>query len=379
MRMLLSLVTIAGAIPFGLLSEPGPAAAASCARGSDFNPCILAAVQLIHASRERLGYGGAYFTRDLDYGPFSKVIRASRLKPKTMCVAAVTEVAIEALNIYYSGTHDRKPFDDLAYSHWNDSTALDIRDYIWENRGSHSAGYAFAKFGVGQELDFKALRPGDFLSFDRGNGGGHSTIFIAYLDKNYTELSAFGPDVVGFKYYSAQGSGVSGFAYRWAFFMGADGGHVCDRPDLHPDKFRDCFGRGIVRSSVSGRGGRLTSPPFWTVAAHVHQLHDEYLALLSPTLGSQYANQLSVVSTSGSTAAQHELLDSPQWKQPLSQAPDLKPVLDQALSVRNGATGANLKRIAQSPAWTAFVLSAAELELKTPDDRIDPKFLPPLN
>jgi hypothetical protein len=128
-----------------------------------------------------------------------------------MCVAAVAEIAIEALNLYYERTNDSKPFEELAYKHWNGSSALDIRDYIWENRGSHSAGYAIKTFGIGEQLNFDKLRPGDFLSFDR-EGSGHSTVFLAYLDKNYKELKAYGPSVVGFKYYSSQSSGVAGFA-----------------------------------------------------------------------------------------------------------------------------------------------------------------------
>jgi hypothetical protein len=38
---------------------------------------------------------------------------------------------------------------------------------MWENSGSHSAGYAFDKFGIGEKRDFTNLKPGDFLSFDR--------------------------------------------------------------------------------------------------------------------------------------------------------------------------------------------------------------------
>jgi hypothetical protein len=131
----------------------------------------------------------AYFTRNLDYGPYKATIKASKLVPKTMCVAAVTEVLIEALNLYFQQTKDSKPFTDLPPVHWNGTSAQDIRDYIWENRGSHSAGYAFDKFGIGQKLNFTELRPGDFLSFDRLNGGGHSVIFLGYLDKNESKMA----------------------------------------------------------------------------------------------------------------------------------------------------------------------------------------------
>jgi hypothetical protein len=74
-------------------------AESQCGKTSDFNSCILEAVDLIHQTREHGGYADQYFTRDLDYGPYSKVIKASKA-PLTMCVAAVSETLVTALNIY---------------------------------------------------------------------------------------------------------------------------------------------------------------------------------------------------------------------------------------------------------------------------------------
>lgn len=263
-----------------------------CGKEDDFNVCVLAAVELVHQNREGKGYADAYFTQDLDYGPTPGVIKASAKQPKTMCVAAVSEVLITALNIYYNNTRDEKPFADLPASRWNGWSARDIRDYMWENRGSHSAGDAFETFGIGRKLDFSELRPGDFLSFDRGNNSGHSTIFISYLDNDYNELATFGPTVAGFKYYSSQLSGTAGFAYRWAFFTGSDGKGVCTKPDSHPDKFRDCFGGGVLKQHVRNRGGRVNMPQNWHVRENTERLVASLDAVLRPVVEQQFASQI---------------------------------------------------------------------------------------
>jgi hypothetical protein len=353
----------------------------NCGHGPNFSSCILAAVQMIHTSREHLGYGKAYFTRDLDYGPFSSVIKASPLKPKTMCVAAVTEVAIEALNIYYRNTHDRTPFDSLAYSHWNHSTALDIRDYVWENRGSHSAGYAFEKFGIGRQLDFTDLKPGDFLSFDRGNGGGHSVIFISFLDKNYNELSAYSANVVGFKYYSSQSTYVPGFAYRWAFFQGADGGNVCRIANTHPEKARDCFGGGVVRSSVRGRGGRLHMPSQWQAGPAANAVRQSLVASVRPTIEQKFSAMLD---TSAGILRQNpnsNVLLSQSWSTVLNKSPQVLQMFSDQKSRKALATQpAKRDELRRSESWSALISGAVDESLAQPNPNpVQAKFLPPLN
>ncbi|KAA0078527.1 hypothetical protein [Tardiphaga sp. P9-11] len=348
-----------------------------CGKTDDFNVCILAAVDLIHGSREGQGYSDAYFTKDLDYGPAANAIEASNKKPNTMCVAAVSETLITALNIYYNNTKDTKPFDDLPAARWNGWSARDIRDYMWENRGSHSAGYAFDKFGIGQKLDFPDLRPGDFLSFDRGNNSGHSVIFISYLDKEYNELKNFSSEVAGFKYYSSQGSGVAGFAYRWAFFTGSDGKGVCSSPDTHPSKFRDCFGGGVQKHYVANRGGRVNMPQKWHVKESSEQLVATLEAVLTPVIEQQFATQLGNVADLVSKNFSFGLtkkFDIGKGSGPIASLPG---ILKDKKDFQDLATSSSKQReLVQSPAIKGDILKAvqAEIDRQVPG-RLDPKFL----
>jgi hypothetical protein len=64
-----------------------------------FNAYILKAVAMIASERAGQGYDlHSYFTRHLSYGPDNAEAIRSNHPPLTMCVAAVTEVMIEALN-----------------------------------------------------------------------------------------------------------------------------------------------------------------------------------------------------------------------------------------------------------------------------------------
>ena len=226
-----------------------------------FNDYILKAVTMIASSRAGLGYDlHSYFTRDLDYGPNNpKAIKANH-PPLTMCVAAVTEVMIEALNIYHGETNDKTPFQKLAVTSWKRGSMNDIRAHIFQYDGAHCNGTAHAlqRFGIGAQLPFENLMPGDFLTMNRTNGSGHTAVFLGYIDGNYGDLPAYSNAVKGFKYFSAQGKRVGGgFGYRWAFFS-----PTC--PAETAGKRRDC---GIVRSASQKmlNTGCMLHPASWNV------------------------------------------------------------------------------------------------------------------
>lgn len=268
-------------IAFSLTGWLGARAESQCGRSTDFNVCILEAVDLIHTTRERGGYSDNYFTKHLDYGPNAGAVKASH-PTDTMCVAAVSEVLIEALNIYFRNTADESPFRDLPAKSWNGWSATDIRTSMWEDGGSNSAGYAFNKFGIGERLQFKDLKPGDFVSFDRTTGTGHSTIFLGFVGKDFKDLPSYSDQVVGFRYYSSQSSGVSGFAYRYGFFGGTEGQGVCtNAPEKHNGIFVDCFHRGISWADTKNRGGRVWHPSKWHVAESVMEFRRELEATLT--------------------------------------------------------------------------------------------------
>lgn len=277
-----------------VLSSGGALAESQCGRSDDFNVCVVEAVDLIHETREKGGYSDNYFTRDLDYGPAAKAIKASK-PSETMCVAASAEILITALNIYYNNTNDEKPFKDLPASSWNGWSPTDIRVYIWEDQGSTSAGYAFARFGIGEKRDFPELKPGDFLSFDRLSGSGHSTVFMGYIDKDFNSLPAFSEKVAGFRYFSSQGTGAPGFAYRFAFFGGEQGKGVCKTaPESHKGVFVDCFGGGVSWNYVVGRGGRLWHPSKWQARQNIASIRDEFATVMTSVIGltTQHTNQV---------------------------------------------------------------------------------------
>jgi hypothetical protein len=240
----------------------------------------------------------------LNWGPQAGVIVA-KAPPATMCVAAVAETAIEALNFYFQATGSAEPFSQIGSDSWNSSRRTDIRTYIWENEGpddKRGAGYAFELFGMGGRLNFEDAKPGDFISLDRskfrpevtwtaeerpeflkkvsnhqgqwwyqdGQRGvwqtsGHSTIFLGYLDKSLAPTLKYkNGQIVGFLYFSSQGKEApdGGFSYRTAIFQGAkdaDGKVICDTATLLPRK--DCSLGGIDRSSL--RVGRLYAPGQW--------------------------------------------------------------------------------------------------------------------
>jgi hypothetical protein len=221
-----------------------------------FGDFIRQAVEKISADRPKKGYNiNRAFTQNLKYGK-DCCIKATN-PPDTMCVAAVSEVIVEALNIYHGqNAADGAPFKSLPMKSWTGGTRKDIRAHIFmfDGMGSKGTASALRRFGIGEELKFEQLKPYDFINFDRTGGSGHAAIFLGYIDKQGEIVDAFDQDkVAGFKYFSAQGAGKpdAGFWYRWGFFDGA-----C--PSLSGDRTHDCT---IVRRSVVA--GRLWHPKSW--------------------------------------------------------------------------------------------------------------------
>ena len=219
-------------------TEPGWSREAT--NDGTFNAEILASVTRIASDWRSQGYDiNSYFTHHLKYGP-DCCIKANH-PPKTMCVAAVTEIIVDALNFYYAATGDRTPFDKLPMQSWKGGSKRDIRPHIfmYDDLNSNGTAHALERFGIGRQVPFSSLKPGGFINFNRTHSG-HACVFLAYLDNTGNELAVFGPDVAGYKYFSAQGrnSPDAGFAYRWAFFEG----HC---PTLSGGRPRDC---GVIRS-----------------------------------------------------------------------------------------------------------------------------------
>jgi hypothetical protein len=239
-----------------------------------FNKYILLSVEKM--ARERAGGGydlNSYFTQSpgLVYG-HDKYVKANH-PPLTMCVAAVSEVIIEGLNIYAEQTNDYTPFQRLPMQSWNGGSVTDIRSWIFcfDTVKSNGTADALAKFGIGQKLPFEQLLPGDFINLNRTSGSGHATVFLGFINQDYEDEEEYSSRVAGFKYFSAQGKGKpdAGFAYRWAFFSP-------NCPPARPDKPHDC---NIIFSHDQAmlNSGRMFSPSSWTIEAAVEKIQDQYL------------------------------------------------------------------------------------------------------
>jgi len=221
----------------------------------EFNAAILDAAKAIAAEWPEKGYDiNSYFTHNLKYGP-DCCLRANH-PPKTMCVAAVTEIIVAALTRWFEKTGDKTPFQKLPMKSWQGGTKKDIRGHIfmYDGFGSNGTAHALERFGIGHQLPFAELQPGDFINFNRAKTG-HACVFLAYIDAAGNDLAAYGSSVAGFRYFSSQGSNPGGFGYRWAFF-----GNHC--PVLPPNKKRDC---GVIRSNDPKLlcCGYMISPDHW--------------------------------------------------------------------------------------------------------------------
>ncbi|MGQ0673081.1 MAG: hypothetical protein ACT4N2_09420 [Hyphomicrobium sp.] len=275
-----------------------------------FNAYISRSIDEVMSGRKGLGYkltGAAYTQSKLDWGPAKKSIPAID-PPRTMCVAAVNETLIEAMNLYHKENEAERgqPFAHLAAIHWDpkDSPLASFAHYSFmhefctceakafaveqglkpwecnkdflevlgkETQGSKfyylksryyaalSTGTAPALqlFGMGERISsFSSLTRGDVVNFDRTSGGGHAVIFEKFISRTKGVVDAYpsATDVVGFQYFSAQTTGTKGIGVKYAYF--ADSGS-CPSP-IKPSS--DC---GIKKESMVM--GRMWHPSRWKI------------------------------------------------------------------------------------------------------------------
>ena len=256
---------------------PAAPAAAPAAAPIDFHPFVLRAVEKLAQERS----GGLYdirkaFTRDLDYGsgccvPASKPkVREPGPNP-TMCVAAVSEVMIEALNLYAHDTGDRAFMQQLPMSSWTRGNVTSIRAHLfmYQGTGSRGTAYTLQKFGMGRIVPFPQLQPGDFVNLNRAHSG-HAVVFLGFLDGNDGTTSPAWSDATrGFRYFSAQGQNRpdGGFGYRNAWFDGAcptqrgknDDCGIVGKPRRKADG-------SVLQNQILLNTGEMFAPPQWHVA-----------------------------------------------------------------------------------------------------------------
>ncbi|MDB5873781.1 MAG: hypothetical protein JWQ07_3223 [Ramlibacter sp.] len=188
-----------------------------------------------------------------------------------MCVSGVFEIIVTAINLYAKQTGDQSPYAFLPFASWNRLRPFDLRGQVWlvEKSNSFGTAHALQNFGLGSVVDFAALEPGSFINLNRTNRSGHATVFLAYINKAGDELARHSDQVVGFKYFSSQGTPeTGGFGHRYAFFSDVS----C--PAINPDRKRDC---GVIRSKEAMllNAGVMWHPRDWDKRKALEQLSRE--------------------------------------------------------------------------------------------------------
>ena len=184
-----------------------------------FNDYMLKAVNYLEQNWARRGYGSSAYTHNLPYG--SDIVDKGPLAPKTMCVAAVAETILVAMDLYAKDTGDNSVWDFLPVKSWESQTSTNIKGHLWVNPDINAGGSgdALSVFGMGMTVPFDELVPGSLINLNRTNGGGHAVVFLSFLDKDCKEYETHNSNIVGFKYYSSQGNATNGgFDYRYAVF-----------------------------------------------------------------------------------------------------------------------------------------------------------------
>lgn len=256
------------------------------AQDGDFNRYVLAAIDDIYPKYAHGGYDMAkVYTHDIDYGDPGAIPKSSPLPPAapSMCVATMAEVIATAIHLYYldhknaraTSTTAPRATDDVIgrvpADQFRRSSRMTLRGNIFMLEGTGSRGTAFtlSRFGLGEELPFDRLKPGDFVNFNRSTHTGHAVVFLGYLDRAGNPLTTYSDQVAGFKYFSDQGKGRpdAGLGYRWAFF-----GDRC--PDLPAGQIRDCK---VIRSANPAllNSGRMFAPSQWTFETALPKLRIE--------------------------------------------------------------------------------------------------------
>lgn len=255
--------------------------------GQNFNEYVLKSVKHLYAHHAGGGYDiSKAFTHDIDYGG-KGVIKATS-PSRTMCVAAASEVIVYATKLYANDKQDPSVFDKIPVTAWTKGTPLSLKAniFMFNGTGSRGTGHTLAEFGLGEEKRFRDLEPGDFINLNRKNKSGHAVVFLGFLRPDISISRSYSDDVVGFRYFSAQGKGKpdAGFAYRNAFF-----GSFCPAaaPNNCSDEFcpvnrsvpSDC---GIIRSDnrVLLNGGQMWAPERWSYQQAVERRRQQTRSIL---------------------------------------------------------------------------------------------------
>lgn len=218
---------------------------------------------------------------------------------KTHCVAAMAEVLVEALNaIALESEETNSRVRELDAAAWNGWDFRHFRSHIWQAayqdaekrpipglKRSRGSADAFARFGVGGYRDFKDLKAGDFVTFNRRGAPGHAVVFLRYLGPDGKETDKFTPDIKGFTYFSAQGRNKHrpGLGYMFGWFVDQCPPNRGLTDDCHILKAFTVAPSGAYKQNyLLLNTGYLAHPRDWQIKAPVPHYPNDPISEASP-------------------------------------------------------------------------------------------------
>lgn len=226
------------------------------AHGEDqyFNYYMMEAIHMIDHRFRLLGYASDWLTHNMYYGDVNNTDPDKEIyhgeitmltDRHTMCVAAVWEIMLTAMELYVEDTGDYTIYEYMPLKSWKTQNQANLKGHLWVNHSySHGSADAVTNFGMGEHALFPELTPGSVLGITRSTGTGHAVVFVSFLDKWGIEHNTYPNDeeIIGFKYYSSQGGfaeGNGGMDYRYAIFTDYhtstfcnNNPRVCDDSDI---------------------------------------------------------------------------------------------------------------------------------------------------
>ncbi|UNC90649.1 hypothetical protein [Candidatus Contubernalis alkaliaceticus] len=169
-----------------------------------------------------IGPGNYPYLLNNDYANYNGVTTTLTYQGKTLlkahpsgnrsshCVGITFEVLFRALQ-----ERNRQlgiPVEDFNGMNWDNLHDFVLNWYAASgSKRTNNIVLAVEKYGIGKRItNLEDVQPGDFIDFDRENGGGHAVVFINWIKESDGRI-------IGLRYWSSQGS-TGGINYNEEFF-----------------------------------------------------------------------------------------------------------------------------------------------------------------
>ncbi len=169
-----------------------------------------------------IGSGNYPYLLNNDYANYNGVTTTLTYQGKTLlkahpsgnrashCVGITFEVLFRAMQ-----ERNRQlgiPVEDFNGMNWDNLHDFVLNWYAASgSKKTNNIVLAVEKYGIGKRINrLEDVQAGDFIDFDRENGGGHAVVFINWIREADGRI-------IGFKYWSSQGS-TGGINYNEEYF-----------------------------------------------------------------------------------------------------------------------------------------------------------------